>query len=236
MSNKFLSPAALFVLAILVVQWPVIEARAAANVEAQDEICDPLADYFLGMEDYQEAIRLHLKVLGQHPDNALSHYHLGFAYGMIGKHKDELRQYREAVEQGLSDWALFLNLGLLYLENGRMDAATDILELATLLGPDRSETHFNLGLAYERRGMLARAEQQFLLSLRLDSNQADALNMLGVVYAEQGNYARARQEWAGLVRAKPAYHPARANLAALERLERGEGKSARRATGFVHTP
>lgn len=236
MSNKFLSWAALFALAILLVQWPVVEARAAADAEAQDEICDPLADYFLGMEDYQEAIRLHLKVLEQHPDNALAHYHLGFAYGMIGKHKDELGQYREAVELGLSDWALFLNLGLLYFENGRMDAATDILELATLLGPDRSETHFNLGLAYERRGMLARAEQQLLLSLRLDPYQADALNTLGVIYAEQGNYARAREEWAELVRTKPAYQPARANLAALERLGRGDTKSARHTTGFVHTP
>jgi len=226
----------LFALAILLVQWPVIEARAAADLEAQDEICDPLADYFLGMEDYQEAIRLHLKVLEQHPDNALAHYHLGFAYGMIAKHTDELKQYREAAELGLSDWALFLNLGLLYLEKGRMEAATDILELATLLGSDRPETHFNLGLAYERRGMLSRAEQQFLVSLRLDSNQADAFNMLGVVYAEQGNYARAREEWADLVRTKPAYQPARANLAALERLERGEDKSARRTTGFVHAP
>jgi len=228
--------ALLLVITVVLIQGFVPAAWAAANAESQEQICDPLADYFLGMEDYKEAIRLHLKVIQEHPDNALAHYHLGFAYGMLGQHRDELKQYREAIELGLSDWALFLNLGMLYLENERLEAATDILQLAALLGPDRPETHFNLGLAYERRGRLAPAEQEFLLSLRLDPNQAEARNMLGVIYAEQGNYGRAREEWTGLARSKPSYEPARANLAALDRLERGDTKSAQHANDFMHTP
>jgi len=46
------------------------------------------------------------------------------------------------------------NLGLLYLQSQRLAEATDVLRLATPLGPDRPETHFNLGLVYERRAML----------------------------------------------------------------------------------
>ena len=233
--SRLLCRAVLLVLAVVLAQGPVASARAAAEVDSQEQICDPLADYFLGMEDYKEAIRLHLKVIQEHPDNALAHYHLGFAYGMLGQHRDELTQYREAIDLGLSDWALFLNLGMLYLENERLEAATDILQLSTLLGPDRSETHFNLGLAYERRGRLTEAEQQFLLSLRLDPNQAEARNMLGVIYAEQGNYARAREEWSDLSRTQPTYEPARANLAALDHLEHGDTKSARH-DAFQHTP
>jgi protein O-mannosyl-transferase len=187
-----------------------------------EEVCDPIADYFLGMEDYPEAIRRHLMVISRNPDNALAHYHLGFAYGMIGRHKEELEQYRDAIDLGLSDWQLFLNLGLLYLESQRLSAASDVLRLATLLGPDRPETHFNLGLVYERRGMLAPAEQEILLSLRLDADQPDALNTLGVIYAEEGNYARAREEWTDLLRTRPDYQPARANLTILDRAERGQ--------------
>lgn len=236
MISGFLYRTALLALALVLALGWAPSAWAAPNVESQEEICDPLADYFLGMEDYKEAIRLHQKVILEHPDNALAHYHLGFAYGMLGQHREELKEYREAIELGLSDWALFLNLGMLYLENDRLEAATDILELAALLGPDRPETHFNLGLAYERRGRLADAQQQFLLSLRLDPNQAEARNMLGVIYAEQGNYGRAREEWSGLARTKPSYEPARANLAALDCLERGGTKSAGHADEFVHTP
>jgi tetratricopeptide (TPR) repeat protein len=174
------------------------------------------------MEDYPEAIRRHKMVITRNPDNALAHYHLGFAYGMVGKHNDELQQYRDAVDLGLSDWALFLNLGLLYLEGQRLAAATDVLRLATLLGPDRPETHFNLGLVYERRGKLGPAEQEILLSLRLDPGQPDALNTLAVIFAEEGNYPRAREEWTDLLRVWPAYEPARANLTILDRAERGQ--------------
>lgn len=200
------------------VRASAVDAKAADN----DQVCDPIADYFLGMEDYPEAIRRHRMVITHNPDNALAHYHLGFAYGMVGRHDEELRQYRDAVDLGLSDWALFLNLGLLYLENQRLAEATDILRLATLLGPDRAETHFNLGLVYERRGMLGPAEQEILLSLRLDDDQPDALNTLGVIYAEEGEYARAREEWRDLLRTRPAYEPARANLTILDRAERGQ--------------
>jgi Flp pilus assembly protein TadD len=195
-----------------------------------EQVCDPIADYFLGVEDYPEAIRLHRIVISRNPDNALAHYHLGFAYGMIGRHDQELRQYRDAVDLGMSDWALFLNLGLLYLEGQRLQEATDVLRLATLLGPDRPETHFNLGLVYERQGMLAPAEQEILLSLRLDGDQPDALNTLGVIYAEEGEYSRAREEWTDLLRTRPTYEAARANLTILDRAER-----ARVSASFPHT-
>jgi tetratricopeptide (TPR) repeat protein len=194
----------------------------AGKLSDNEEVCDPIADYFLGMEDYPEAIRRHLMVISRDPDNAVAHYHLGFAYGMMGRHNEELVQYRDAVDLGLSDWALFLNLGLLYLEGEHLPEASDVLRLATLLGPDRPETHFNLGLVYERRGMLRPAEQEILLSLRLDGDQPDALNTLGVIYAEQGEFSRAREEWTDVLKTRPAYEPARANLTILDRAERGQ--------------
>jgi Flp pilus assembly protein TadD len=169
-------------------------------------------------------------VIARNPDNALAHYHLGFAYGMVGRHDEELRQYRDAIDLGLSDWALFLNLGLLYLEGQRLPEAIDVLRLATVLAPDRPETHFNLGLVYDRRGMLGAAEQEILLSLRLDADQPDALNTLAVIYAEEGEYSRARQQWIDLLATWAAYEPARANLTILDRAERGQV-----STGFAHT-
>lgn len=204
-------------------------ARAQTSSSAQNsdqEICDPLADYFLGMEDYPEAIKRHLAVIKAHPDNALAYYHLGFAYGLMGQHKLELHYYEKAISLGLSDWQLFLNLGLLYLENHQYPDATAVLKLSTLLAPDQPETHFNLGLAYERMGLLEKAEQQMLLSLQIDPNQVDAQNTLGAIYAEQGDYSRAHAEWTDLVRANPGYAPARANLTILEQAEHSQPQSA----------
>jgi tetratricopeptide (TPR) repeat protein len=188
------------------------------------------------MEDYQQAIRRHEIVIKAQPNNALAYYHLGFSYGVTGDHRAELADYQKAVELGLSDWQLFLNMGLLYLDSARLDDAVAVLRLSVLLGPYHPEPHFNLGLAYERTGMYPQAEQEILLSLRLDPNQADARNQLGVIYAEEGNFPRAHDEWTELAGSIPDYTPARANLAILERVERGQIKGPPRLTGFAHGP
>jgi Flp pilus assembly protein TadD len=169
-------------------------ASVIAN-PGEEQVCDAMANYFLGAENYPEATRLHRELLRKHPESALAHYHLGFAEGMAGDKTQELNEYRRAAALGLLSWDLFVNMGLALFENGSLEAATDALRLAVRLGPDRPESHFNLGLIYERRDMLAEAEQEMLASLRLEPEQLDARNMLGVIYARQGDKARASAQW-----------------------------------------
>src|SRR5271156_7036417 len=71
---------------------------------AEQQVCDVSADYSLGIEDYSEAIRRHIDVVRKHPDNALAHYHLGFALGMEGNRSAEIREYRRAETLGLTSW------------------------------------------------------------------------------------------------------------------------------------
>jgi tetratricopeptide (TPR) repeat protein len=216
-------------------QGSLAAAVGSSSSPQDEEVCDPLADYFLGMEDYPEAIRRHQLVIQDHPDNALAHYHLGFVYGLEGQHQLELSEYRDAIELGLDDWQLFLNLGLLYLEAGNVHEATSVLKLATLLGPDRAETHFNLGIAYQRSRMLSEAEQEVLESLQIDPSQVDGRNTLGTIYAEEGKYSRAQDTWNELVEAAPGYAPARENLVILRQVERGEIKGSTAITNGLAT-
>jgi tetratricopeptide (TPR) repeat protein len=204
-----------FLIVVLAGSLFVRGATVSADVSRGNEICDAKADYFLGIEDYPETAKLHRILIAAHPNDALAHYHLGFAYGMLGRHTDELAEYRQAVRLGLKQWDLFLNLGLVYLQDGNTDAATDALATAVALGPGHAEAHFNLGLAYERRGMLAEAKREILASLRLHPNQNEARNMLGVIYAEDGNYVTAHEVWSDL--ARTGFEPARTNLAILDR-------------------
>jgi Flp pilus assembly protein TadD len=182
---------------------------------AEQQVCDVSADYSLGIEDYSEAIRRHADVVRKHPENALAHYHLGFALGMVGDRMAEVREYQRAEELGLRSWDLFLNLGLAELESGELDAASDSLRSAVLLGENHSESHFNLALIEQRRGMLLDAEHETLVSLRLNPDQPDARNLLGVIYAQKGETVRASLAWSELVRDQPDYQPARTNLAIL---------------------
>jgi tetratricopeptide (TPR) repeat protein len=202
-----------FAAAILLLSGGIVCNAGAGGGEQQ--VCDVGADYFLGVEDYPEAIRLHREVVRKFPDNALAHYHLGFAQGMMGDREAEISEHQRAAALGLKNWDLFLNLGLAQSENGDLDAATDSLRRAVLLGGEHSEAHFDLALIEERRGMLADAERETLVSLRLNPGQPDARNLLGVLYAREGQIARATTIWRELVREAPDYAPARANLAML---------------------
>ncbi len=206
------------------------------ETDVATQICDPIADYYLGVEDYPAAIRRHLKVIQKHPDRALAYYHLGFAYGVIGDRAQELTNYQKAVELGLSDWELFLNLGRLYLENNQLDQATNAFRLAVLMAPYRPETHYNLGLAYERLGNLTKAEQEILLSLRLKPDQVEARNTLAVILAEEGNFPGAREEWGALSKSYPDYQPALANLAILKRIEHDAARSGTHMSSFNVAP
>ncbi len=209
------------------------DATAMAGAFSGNEICDPKADYFLGVEDYPETAKLHRLLVAAHPNDALAHYHLGFAYGMLGRHGEELVEYRQAASLGLKQWDFFLNFGLVYLEDGNSDAAIDALRTAVALGPDHPEGHFNLALAYEQYGRLAEARQEMFISLRLDTNQAEARNMLGVIYAEDGNYVLARQVWSGL--AGIAFEAARTNLTILDHADGSAGVGLSRGASIARS-
>jgi Flp pilus assembly protein TadD len=194
---------------------------------AEQQVCDVRADYALGVENYSEAIRLHTEVVRERPDDALAHYHLGFAQGMMGNRAAEISEYQHAATLGIRNWDLFLNLGLAQLGSGDLDAATDSLRQAVFLGKNHSESHFNLALVYERRGLHTDAEREMLASLRLNPAQPDARNALGVIYASEGKTDSAELEWRALVREMPDYEPARANLELLgSQLEVARGETA----------
>jgi Flp pilus assembly protein TadD len=187
-------------------------SRAAASKE---DICNADADFALGRADYPAAIALHRNVVRTQKDNALAHYHLGFAYGMTGRKRDEINEYLAAVRLGLDRWDLFSNLGLAYLGQNDGPNAIKALQFAILLGTNHPEAHFNLAIAYEKGNRLGEALQEIIVSLRLAPEDPDEENTKGIICAERGNLVCARDEWEHLVQVVPDYAPARVNLAIL---------------------
>ena len=203
----------LFAAIVLALLLPCIASSWAAA--SKEEICDVDADFALGLENYPAAIALHRKVLRAQSDNALAHYHLGFAYGMTGHETDEINEYLAAARLGLDKWDLFLNLGLVYLGRNDGPKAIKMLQTAVLLGPQHPEAHFNLAIAYEKGNRLRDALQEIIVSLRLAPEDPDERNTKGIICAELKNLVCARDEWTHLVQVAPNYAPARVNLAIL---------------------
>lgn len=200
--------------ALLMFSSAIVSSQAAAPDE---QICDVRADSALGLEDYPTAILLHRRVLRSHPNDALAHYHLGFAYGMVGQGSEEIDEYRKAVTLGLDNWDLFLNLGLAYADRLELSNAAAALEHAALLAPERVETHSNLASVYEQENRLNDALKEIKISQRLDPEDLDVQNTHAILCADIGDLVCARRLWTQLVRAAPEYYPARANLAIISR-------------------
>jgi Tfp pilus assembly protein PilF len=111
----------------------------AGAVKGPEQVCDVIADAALTVQDYPTAIYLHRKLSRSDGNNALAHYHLGFAYGMVGQISEEMDEYREAVRLSLNTWDLFMNLGLAYYDHHEFANATAALETAVSLGPGHAE-------------------------------------------------------------------------------------------------
>jgi tetratricopeptide (TPR) repeat protein len=126
----------LFAAIALALLLPCVASSWAAI--SKEEICDVDADFALGLQDYPAAITLHRKVLRANKNNALAHYHLGFAYGMTGQKTDEINEYLAAARLGLDKWDLFLNLGLAYLDQN--DGPKAIKRCSLLSCSDRNIT------------------------------------------------------------------------------------------------
>jgi Flp pilus assembly protein TadD len=193
----------------------VFVVNLSGPTSSAEQVCDVAADYALGIEDYPTAIKLHCKLLRSSKDNALAHYHLGFAYGMVGRTSDEISEYRAAATLGLDKWDLFLNLGLAYADRQELSNAVAALEHAVVLGSKRAETHSNLALVYERENRLSEALREITISRRLQPGDLDAENTNAILCAKVGDILCARNLWTHLIKVAPGYSPARANLAIL---------------------
>jgi tetratricopeptide (TPR) repeat protein len=187
-----------------------------SNAKATDgEICDVTADVALGGEDYPRAIVSHLRLLQSQPNNALAHYHLGFAYGMVGRVQEELAEYQASARLGLKHWDLFLNLGLAYLDRHESAQAREALLTAVLLGPEHAEAHFNLAVAYQSENRLRDALQEIAVARRLAPKDPDAANTNAIICVEMGDIGGARDIWTKLTHLAPDYAPADENLTIL---------------------
>lgn len=200
----------------IVVSGIILLAVSTASAAALGAVCDVEADYALGLKNYPEAIKLHQQLITLHPGNALAHYHLAFAYGMMGRGEDEIDEYLAAVALGDDDWDLYLNLGLAYLEKGKIEESIQSLKHGLLIASEHYELHLDLAIAYERSGRLAEALQAISTALSLNPKDPEVRNVRAAVYAELGELRRAHDEWKLLALTAPDYAPARDNLELLE--------------------
>ncbi len=145
--------------------------------------------------------------------NAQVWNYLGLAYHHAGQPADAVLAYQRALTLDRDLVEAHYNLGCLWLEQNKPDAARTEFTAYTLRRSNVPEGWLKLGLAQLRAHELAAAEKSFTTALSLNPNNAEALNDLGLVQIQRGRPREAVQDFSAAVKAHPDYAPAILNLA-----------------------
>jgi len=155
-------------------------------------VCPEFADLPLRQGLFEEAIQQHLRVLAGEPDNALAHYHLGYAYGRLEAHYEEVAEYLKAIDLGLMRDDLFYNLGMTYGELGAYKQAEQALARAVSIAPDNGENHRALGVAYYHQERFLEAIDSCRQATILEPDNPNAWHCLALALAGAGRIEEAR--------------------------------------------
>jgi tetratricopeptide (TPR) repeat protein len=145
--------------------------------------------------------------------NAQAWNYLGVACQHAGQMADAVAAYQRALALDRDLMEAHYNLGCLWLEQNKPDAAESEFTAYTLRRSKAPEGWLKLGLAQLRSDDLAAAEKSFSTVLYLNPNNAEALNGFGLARIERGHPREAAQFFAAAAREKPDYRPALLNLA-----------------------
>lgn len=151
------------------------------------------AGYF---ENKQTAVALgELKQVLQIDPNFGPAYNLGgLIYMSLGDLATAESQFQRAIALNARDGNALHNLGWLYCQQKRYDAAVPMFEraLANPLYPERAKTLMAQGICEARGGDRAKAEATLLRSYELDAgNPVTGFNLAQLLYM-RGDYERAR--------------------------------------------
>jgi tetratricopeptide (TPR) repeat protein len=145
--------------------------------------------------------------------NAPAWNYLGLAYQHAGQPADAVVAYQRALALDRDLIEAHYNLGCLWLEQNKPDAARTEFTTYTLRRGNVPEGWLKLGLAQLRGHELAAAEKSFSTALYLNTNNAEALNGLGLAQVQRDRPREAAQYFNAAVKAHPDYAPAILNLA-----------------------
>ena len=118
------------------------------------------------------------------------------------------------------------NLGSLWLEQGKPDAAKAEFTAYTLRRPNDAAGWLKLGSAQLKVGEIVPAERSFSAVLALKQSEAEAYNGLGLARIQRGKPRDATQFFAAAVQARPDFAPARLNLATVNQQYLRDNKTA----------
>lgn len=147
--------------------------------------------HFLWAEDYGNALPYFVETVKRKPDHAAGYFQMGYCLAKLGRHKEAIASYEQALRINPKEAGVHSNLCTAYGKTGRYESAISSCKQAILLKPDFAEAYSNLGWVYQRVGRYQEAIQACKEAIRLKPDFAPAHYNLGNGYAALKKYEEA---------------------------------------------
>ncbi len=161
--------------------------------------------YFLGRTKYTEnrfaeALDAFNTCLKLSPRNVRAQNNLGLVYQGMQREDDAIAAYQTAIEWQSSaehpSAQPYLNLGILLLQQGKLDLALIQLQKAVALAPQNPKAHEQLGRVFGQLKQLKEAQGELEKAAALAPKASTVHFELGQVYHREGLEDQAKREFA----------------------------------------
>jgi tetratricopeptide (TPR) repeat protein len=119
-----------------------------------------------------------------------------------------IRKLQRALEIDSMNPAIYHQLGIGLLRQGRYEEALGMLERGLEFDPMYEEAQFALGDAYFHLGMYECAMNAYKQTLHLNPHNIDAYHHLGLIYEKQGEIEIAKGYWEDVLQVDPTHEDA----------------------------
>ncbi len=158
--------------------------------------------------------------------NPVAWNYYGVALQRAGRPDEAAAAYQMALKLNRDLVEAHFNLGSLWLEQAKPDAAKAEFMAYTLRRPNDAAGWLKLGSAQLKLGEIVPAERSFSTVLALKQNEAEAYNGLGLARIQRGKPRDAAQFFAAATQARPDFAPALLNQATVNQQYLRDNKAA----------
>jgi len=169
---------------------------------------------YVWAEDYGKALPYFVETIKRNREHARAYFQVGYCLAKLGRHKEAIGPYQQAIRINPKDADFHNNLCVAYGMVGRYDDAIESCRRSIRLKSDLAESHNNLGWSYQRLGRYQEAIQSCKEAIRLKPDFALAHYNLGNSYAALKKYEEAIDSYKEAIRIKFDHAEAHLDLGA----------------------
>jgi glycosyltransferase involved in cell wall biosynthesis len=165
--------------------------------------------YYTYKGNFEKALYYFNEALKVDEKYAMAYNYIAKILSEKGLKQEAIKKLEEGIALGLENDTIFVNLGVIYMGQGKLDAAKEMFKKAIGLNSSRAAPHYNLGLIFLKQEQFVEAKDEFKMALRLNPMDARAYLYLAKIYSLIDQPKKAIHYYQILI---DGDHPDKANL------------------------